>query len=82
MLSHQDRKLLSGRQVAAIYDICNPNQVAVWRRNFDQGGAQAPETSKQRSVDMNPERSRQAPPPMLAADSAQALLEENERLRA
>lgn len=28
MLSHQDREQLSGRQVAAIYDIRHPNQVA------------------------------------------------------
>jgi transposase len=32
-LSHQDREQLSSRQVAAIYDIRNANQVFVWRRN-------------------------------------------------
>ncbi|MBV7543923.1 hypothetical protein [Acidovorax sp. sic0104] len=32
VLSHQDREQLSSRQVAAIYDIRNPNQVVVWRR--------------------------------------------------
>ena len=37
VLSHQDREQLSSRQVAAIYDIRNPNQVVVWRRNLDQG---------------------------------------------
>jgi transposase len=30
VLSHQDREMISSRQVAAIYDIRNPNQVAVW----------------------------------------------------
>ena len=33
VLSHQDREQLSSRQVAAIYDIRNPNQVVVWRRS-------------------------------------------------
>ncbi len=32
VLSHQDRDRLSSREVAAIYDIRNPNQVVVWRR--------------------------------------------------
>ena len=30
VLSHQDREQLSSRQVAAVYDIRNPNQVVVW----------------------------------------------------
>ena len=38
VLSHQDHEQLSSRQVAAIYDIRNPNQVVVWRRNLNQGG--------------------------------------------
>jgi transposase len=38
VLSHQDREQLSSRQVAAIYDIRNPNQVVVWRRKLNQGG--------------------------------------------
>jgi len=37
VLAHQDREQLSSRQVAAIYDIRNPNQILVWRRNLDQG---------------------------------------------
>ena len=41
VLSHQDRDRLSSRQVAAIYDIRNPNQVVTWRRAFDDGGAAA-----------------------------------------
>jgi transposase len=38
VLSHQDREQVSSRQVAAIYDIRNFNQVVVWRRNLLQGG--------------------------------------------
>lgn len=41
VLSHQDREKLSSRQVAAIYDIRNPNQVVVWRRRLDEGALQA-----------------------------------------
>ncbi len=41
VLSHQDREQLSSRQVAAVYDIRNSNQVVVWRRNLDQGGVDA-----------------------------------------
>ena len=37
VLAHQDREQLSNRQVAAVYDIRNPNQIVVWRRNLDQG---------------------------------------------
>ena len=38
MLAHQDREQLSSRQVAAVYDIRNSNQVVVWRRNLQEGG--------------------------------------------
>ena len=41
VLSHQDREQLSSRQVAAVYDIRKPNQVVVWRLNFDEGGVEA-----------------------------------------
>jgi transposase-like protein len=41
VLSHQDREQLSSRQVAAIYDIRNSNQVVVWRRHLVQGGVEA-----------------------------------------
>ena len=41
VLTHQDRERLSSRQVAAIYDIRNPNQVVVWRRAFEGGGVTA-----------------------------------------
>lgn len=36
VLSHQDREQLSSRQVAAVYDIRNPNQVVVWRRHLQE----------------------------------------------
>lgn len=41
VLSHQDREQLSSRQVAAVYDIRNPNQLVVWRRKLDEGGVEA-----------------------------------------
>ena len=37
VLSNQDREQLSSRRVAAVYDIRNPNQVVIWRRNLDDG---------------------------------------------
>lgn len=50
-LAHQDREQLSSRQVAAIYDIRNPNQVVVWRRAVDGGGVAALEgTAPARTV--------------------------------
>ena len=47
VLSHQDREQLSSRQVAAVYDIRNPNQVVVWRRNLNEGGVEALGSRKQ-----------------------------------
>ena len=82
VLSHQDRKQLSSRQVAAVYDIRNPNQVVVWRRNLDEGGVEALENRKQGHINMKPVRRYTAPPGTVASESAQALQEENERLRA
>ena len=82
VLSHQDREQLSSRQVAAVYDIRNPNQVVVWRRTLEEGGMQAPGSTKQGHLTMKPERRCQAPPGTVNADSASVLLEENERLRA
>lgn len=81
VLSHQDRERLSSRQVAAVYNIRNPNQVVVWRRNLDQGVVQDCESSKQGHPTMRLERRCPAPPSKLTADP-QALLEENQRLRA
>jgi transposase len=82
VLSHQDREQLSSRQVAAVYDIRNPNQVVVWRRNLDQGRLQALEREKEERPNMKPERRCTSPLNMVATDAAQALREENERLRA
>ena len=56
VLSRQDREQLSSSQVAAFYNIRNPNQAVVWRRNLDQHGGQPPRNSKQGRTPMNPER--------------------------
>lgn len=79
---HQDREQLSSRQVAAVYDIRNPNQVVVWRRHLDQCGAEALSDRKQGHPNMKAERSCPEPSNMVAANSEQDLREENERLRA
>ena len=82
VLSHQDREQLSSRQVAAIYDIRNPNQVVTWRRKLDEGGVQAFGTWEQEHSSMKNEQRSPVPPSTAITDSAQALREENERLRA
>lgn len=82
VLSHQDREQLSSRQVAAIYDIRNPNQVVVWRRRLDEGGVQALASKKQGRPRMKPERRRPSPPSPPITDPLQALRDENQRLRA
>lgn len=82
VLSHQDREQLSSRQVAAVYDIRNPNQVVVWRRKLDEGGVEALGSRKQARPSMKSERRSPALPSTAATDSEQALREENERLRA
>ena len=82
VLSHQDREQLSSRQVAAVYDIRNPNQVVVWRRNLQEGGLPALGSTKQGHPTMKSERRSPALPDTVTAVSAQALLEENKRLRA
>ena len=82
VLSHQDREQLSNRQVAAIYDIRNPNQVVVWRRNLDQDGIVALESGKQGRTSLKTEQHSQAPSNSGTIDSEQTLREENERLRA
>ena len=81
VLSHQDREQLSCRQVAAIYDIRNSNQVVVWRRKLDEGGVEAFGIREQESPSMKKERCP-ARPGTATTDSAQALREENERLHA
>jgi transposase len=40
VLSHHDRENLSSRQVAAVYDMRNPNQAVVWRCKLDEGGVE------------------------------------------
>lgn len=82
VLSRQDREQLSSRQVAAIYDIRNPNQVVTWRRKLDEGGVEAFGVREQQHSSMKKERRCPAPPSTTVTDSAQALREENERLRA
>ena len=82
VLSHQDREQLSSRQVAAVYDIRNPNQVVVWRRNLYEGGVEALGNRKQGRPSMKPKRRCPAPPSTVITDSTQALRGENERLRA
>jgi transposase len=81
VLSHQDRERLSSRQIAAVYNIRNPNQVVVWRRKFAPCVAKTPESTNHGHPAMKPERRCPAPPGTLTADP-QALLEENQRLRA
>ena len=82
VLSHQDREQLSSCQVAAVYDIPNPNQVVVWRRKHDEGGVDALGSKKRGRPNMKPERRCLAPQSPVITDSAQALREENGRLRA
>ena len=82
VLAHQDREQLSNRQVAAVYDIRNPNQIVVWRRNLDQGRLQAIENEKEERPKMKLEGRCEAPSNKVAAEAAQTLREENERLRA
>ena len=82
VLAHQDREQLSSRQVAALYDIRNPNQVVVWRRNLDQGRLQGSESGKEEQPKMKPERGSAAPSSTVVADTEKALREENDRLRA
>ena len=82
VLAHHDREQLSSRQVAAVYDIRNSNQVVVWRRNLDEGGVESRGNRKQGRPNMKSERRCPAPPTTVITDSAQALREENEQLRA
>ena len=81
VLSHQDRERLSSRRIAAIYDIRNPNQVVVWRRDFGAGGPQALGNNMP-NPDRKPERRCSETPRKAIPDTADALREENERLRA
>lgn len=82
VLSHQDREQLSSRQIAAIYDIRNLNQVVVWRRYLDQGCLQALQNEAEDRPQMKPERSGAPPSGVVDTDATQILQKENERLRA
>ena len=82
VLSHQDREQLSSRQVAAIYDIRNPNQIVVWQRKLDAGGVAALESKRQGRPNMKPTRCHPEPPGTATTDSTRALREENDRLHA
>ena len=81
VLAHQNREQLSSRRVAAIYDIRNPNQVVVWRRSLAEGSVDVMENNMP-TPDMKPERRCPELPRTSIPDSADALREENERLRA
>ncbi len=81
VLSHQDREQLSSRKVAAIYDIRNPNQVVVWRRNSDEEAVLALGNNMSKP-DMKTKRRNLEPPSLVCPDPGDTLLKENERLRA
>lgn len=86
VLYRQEREQLSSRQVAAIYDIRNSNQVVMWRRAFDKGGFAALENQNRRRSDMGDEQ--QVPDVSSWRSEAEddssvsSLQEENEQLRA
>lgn len=82
VLTHQDREQLSSRQVAALYDIRNSNQVVVWRRNLDQGRLQTHESEREEHHKMKTKRGPAAPSSTVVADAEKSLREENDRLRA
>lgn len=82
VLSHQDREQLSSRKVAALYDIRNPNQVVVWRRNLDESGMEALGNDKKGHPSMKSKKCCAEPSSTAITDSAHALREENQRLRA
>lgn len=56
VLAHQDREQVSSRQVAALYDILNPNQVVVRWRNLNQGRLRACASGKEEQPKMKPKR--------------------------
>lgn len=82
VLSHQDREQLSSRQVAAVYDIRNLNQVVTRRRKLDEGGVEAFGIREEEHSRMKKERRCPAPQSTKVTDPAQALREEYERVRA
>jgi transposase len=81
VLLHQDREHLSSRQVAAIYDIRNSNQVVVWRRAVDDGGVAALDRPRP-GRSMKAEKPHPQTPDPDSLRSYRAVCEEVERLRA
>jgi transposase len=41
VLAHQEREVLSNKQVAALYDIRNPNKIVLWRTAREEGKLRA-----------------------------------------
>nr|ART90301.1 transposase [uncultured bacterium] len=75
VLSHQDGEQLSSRQVAAFYDIRNPNQVVVWRRQLDTAGIAALESKQRGRPDMKPKLCRPVSPDTVTTYSTRDLRE-------
>lgn len=73
VLSHQHRDQISSRQVAAIYDIRNPNQVVVWRRKLDTLEVVALESRKRGRPLMKPIRCCPVPASTVTTDSTISL---------
>jgi len=80
VLAHQDREHVSNRQLAAIYDIRNANQIVVWRRTLERpvGPATA---GKWKACPMKAAKKDVATPDPDSGKSHRALLDEIERLR-
>lgn len=76
VLAHEQREQLSSRQIAAVYNHRNHNQVVVWRRNPQKGGLPALGSTKQGHPTIKPERRSPALSGTVTADPAQGLLEE------
>ncbi len=82
VLAHQEREQLSDRQIAAIYDIRNGNQVAVWRRKLRLSDAAEGGMGDDSEMTDTQDQQRQAPAVLDGTAQTMALLQENERLRA
>lgn len=86
VLYRQEREQLSSRQVAALYDIRNPNQVVCWRKRLNAEGLQEIEDKRgsppQVKKDTQPSSPRADVSGANDSGATPALREENERLRA
>ena len=58
--------------MAAVYEIRNLNQVAVWRRDLNKRGVEAPGNGKQGRSSLKSERRSPLPQNPVTTDSAQA----------